>query len=143
MPVTTMSHMWQLLDTYTLTPQGTERAVNHINEWGGFSRLLGMPVFTAWEDLATYDKATKMTKALVCDTAWPERTAGLNNQERWLTFAETKTGGVAAFFIIHAADVKAELRKVKYIEEERIFVGKVLRVGGKTYVIGEPRPLAD
>jgi hypothetical protein len=61
--------------------------VNHINEWGGFSRRLGMPVFTAWEDLATYDKTTKMTKALVCDTAWPERPAGLSNQERWLTFS--------------------------------------------------------
>ena len=142
MPVTTMSHMWRLLDAYTRTPQGTERAVNRINEWGGFSRrLLGMPVFTAWEDFATYDKATKMTKALVCDTAWPECTAGLNNRRRWLTFAEENTNGVAAFFIIHAVDVKAELRKVKYIEE--IFVGKVLRDGGKTYVIGEPRPLAD
>ena len=141
MPVTRMSYMWQLLEAYTLTPQGTERPVNHLNEWGGFSRRLGIPIFTAWEDLATYDKETKTTKALVCNKAWPDRVAGLNNQERWLEYAETKTNGIAAFFIIHAVDPKLELRRVKYIEEERVFVGKVVRDGGKTYVVGEPRDL--
>jgi hypothetical protein len=56
MRVTTMSQMWRLLDTYTLTPEGTERAVNHNNEWGGYSRRLRMPVFTGWLDFTTFEK---------------------------------------------------------------------------------------
>ena len=45
----------------------------------------------------------------MCDTDW-SRPIGLNNQERWLKFAENSESGLAAFFVIHAVDQKAELR---------------------------------
>ena len=109
MAAKTMTEMWALLDVYTLTPNGSERDVNPQNEWGGFSRRLGMPVFTGWKDMTEYDKAAKTSKALVCDTDW-SRPIGLNNQERWLKFAENSESGLAAFFVIHAVDQKAELR---------------------------------
>src|SRR4051794_2976561 len=123
MAVTTMSQMWRMLDAYTHTPNGTERAVNHLNEWGGFSRRLGMPVFTGWLDLTTFDKEAKTTTALVCDTAWRDRPVGLPNQERWIKFAEENNQGIAAFFVIHAADENAKLRKVKCIDDDKVFIG--------------------
>src|SRR5437660_1399527 len=99
MAITTMTAMWELLDAYTLTPEGKERPVNQNNEWGGFSRRLRMPVFTGWFDMTTFDKVNKTTSAVVCDTAWTGRPVGLPNQERWVRHAETENDGVAAFFI--------------------------------------------
>jgi len=61
MAIATMTEMWTLLDAYTLTPQGQKRQVNHLNEWGGYSRRLKMPVFTAWSDLAKYERDSKQT----------------------------------------------------------------------------------
>jgi hypothetical protein len=136
-----MKQMWRVLDAYTLTPAGTERAVNHNNEWGGFSRRLNMPVFTGWHDFTTYNRDSKETKALVSDIEWTGRPVGLKNQERWLKFAEEQNNGVASFFVIHAVDEKADIRKVKYIDADKIFEGKVVREGGKVYVVGKPRPL--
>ncbi len=141
MAVTTMSKMWSLLRAYTLTPKGTERPVNHNNEWGGFSRRLNMPVFTGWRDLTTFDKVSKTTTALVCDVAWTGRPAGLRNQERWLKLAEEQNDGIAAFFIIHAVDENAQIRTVKYIDDDKVFVGKIARDAGKAYIVGKPRPL--
>ena len=141
MAVTTMSEMWRLLDAYTHTPDGVERAVNQINEWGGFSRRMGMPVFTGWYDLATYDKNAKTTTALVCDAAWSDRPVGLPNQERWIKFAEENNEGIAAFFLIYVADEHAKIRKVKYIDDDRVFIGKLVRDGGKVYLVGQPRAL--
>lgn len=141
MPVTTMSQMWRLLDAFTLRPDGQERAVNQNNEWGGFSRRLNMPVFTGWRDLTTYDKEAKTTTALVCDTEWTGRPVGLANQERWLKFAEEKNQGLAAFFVIHAKDEAAEVRQVRYIDDDKVFVGMVVRDGGKVYIVGKPKPL--
>lgn len=140
MPVTTMTHMWSILQTYTLTPTGEERAVNHLNEWGGYSRLLKMPVFTGWHDHTTFDKNAKMTKALVSDTDWSSP-VGVNNQEHWLTYAEKNNDAIAAFFVIHAADETASPRKVKYIDDDKVFVGKVVREGTKTYIVGQPKHL--
>lgn len=138
--VTTMTQMWKLLQAHTLKPNGEPRPVNHNNEWGGFSRLLGMPVFTAWADMLEYDRATKGTTALVSDAAWVTSPRGLSNQEKWLKFAEDH-GNVAAFFIIHAQNPTTQIRAVKYIDADRVFVGNVLRREGKTYISGKPRSL--
>ena len=140
MPVTTMTQMWSLLQAHTLTPSGKERAVNHLNEWGGYSKKAGMPVFTGWKDLTTYDKEKKTTTALVSDTTWSSA-VGLNNQEHWLAFAEQNNDSIAAFFIIHAEDEDASPRKVKYIDADSLFVGKIVRDGTKTYIVGQRRPL--
>lgn len=140
MTVTTMSHMWALLDSYNLTNAGVERAVNHLNEWGGFSKRLDMPVFTGWSDHTEFDRVTKTTKALVLDAEWPSK-AGVNNQEFWLSHAEKNTGGVAAFFVIHAVNEHADPRKVKYIDDDKVFIGKVIRDGSRTFIVGQPKTI--
>lgn len=141
MPITKMKDMWALLDAYTMTPDGSERSVNHNNEWGGFSRRLDMPVFTAWSDMLNYDKQAKTTTALVSDIAWAGRPVGLGNQERWLQFAQAH-GGTAAFFVIHAHDTGAQIRKVKYIDDDKVFVGTVTRnEQGQAHITGQPRKL--
>ena len=141
MPVTSMSQMWTLLNAYTISANGEERPVNHNNEWGGYSRYLKMPVFTGWRDHTSFDKGEKTTTALVLDKAWTNRPVGTNNQERWIRFALESNNGIAAFFVIHAADEHAEVRKVKYIDDDKVFVGKVVRDGGKVYVVGKPRSI--
>jgi hypothetical protein len=138
MPITTMSEMWRLLDAYTVTPDRQERPINHVNEWGGFSRLLEMPVFAAWHDLVEYNRESKTTTALVLDGSW-RSPVGAKNQERWLLHSEQYGASIAAFFIIHAVDVDAEPRKVKSIDDRRLFVGRVTRSGSKTYIVGSPR----
>lgn len=134
--------MWSLLDTYTVSIDSRERSVNHNNEWGGFSRKLNLPVFTGWLDHTVYDKVNKTTTALISDEAWVNRPIGLKNQERWIKFAEDNHEGVAAFFIIHAVDVNAEIRKVEYIDGDKVFVGKISRENGKVFIIGQPQKLA-
>jgi len=138
--VTTMRAMWKLVDAYTLDQQGKERDVNHLNEWGGMSRVLRMPVFTAWSDLTTYDKATRMTRALIADDNWDGR-VGANNQARWVDHSFQHCGGQAAFFVIHAVDTSAKPRSVSEIESDRIFVGHLEREGHLTYLRAQPRPL--
>ena len=133
--------MWSLLQAHTFTPAGKERPVNQNNEWGGFSRRLGMPIFTGWFDMVCYDRGKKTSTALVCDIAWTGRPVGLPNQERWLRFAEEQNEGIAAFFIIHAVDADAERRAVKYIDDDKVFVGPVVRDSGKTFIVGKPRLL--
>ena len=140
MPITRMTEMWARLQAYTLNSKDEERQVNHLNEWGGFSRKLKMPVFTAWYDRVVYDKATRMTTALINDTKW-DRPVGVNNQERWITHAEQKNDGIAAFFIIHAVDIDAEKRTVQYIDDDKVFVGSIVRNGTETFIVGQPRQL--
>ena len=135
-----MKEMWAFLDVFTLTPDGRERAVNHLNEWGGFSRKLNMSVFTAWSDLSKYDKERKETKALVCDASWISA-VGVNNQERRLSFAEQNNGSVAAFFVIHAVDTKASPRQVESIDVGRAFIGEIVRDGPLTYIVGQPEQI--
>jgi hypothetical protein len=140
MPVTSMSQMWSVLRAYTLNGAGEERPVNHLNEWGGLSRRLEMPVFTAWRDLTKFDREHRTVTALICDTEWAGA-VGVNNQERWIKHAEDHNQGVAAFFIIHAADEKASPRKVRYIDDDAVFVGRILREGTKTYIVGQRRAI--
>lgn len=139
MAITSMSQMWALLRTYTLSTNGERRHVNHLNEWGGFSERLNMPVFTAWRDHTVYDKDSKTVTATVLNSEW-SGTVGVNNQERWLKYAE-EHDGVAAFFIIHAFDEDAIPRKVQYIDDDAVFVGAVVRDGTDTNVVGLRRAL--
>jgi len=140
MPITSMSQMWTRLNTYTMAASGEERSVNHNNEWGGFSRFLKMPVFTGWRDHLTFNKDDKTTTALVYDKEWSaRRPVGSANQERWLEWAEQNNNGVAAFFVIHAVDERAALRKVRYIDDDKVFVGPIVRDQGKVLVVGKPR----
>jgi hypothetical protein len=137
-----MSQMWTRLNVYTIGANGEERPVNHNNEWGGYSRYLKMPVFTGWQDRTTYDKSEKTTTALIVNEARKrDRPIGVNNQLRWIQWALENNGGTAAFFVIHAADVNAEVRKVKYIDDDKVFVGKLMRDGEKVYLVGQPRPI--
>jgi len=140
MPITSMSQMWSVLQAVTTDQAGAERPVNHLNEWGGFSKRLKVPVFTGWKDRTVYDKESKTVTALVCDTAWTSA-VGVNNQERWLAHAEKNNNRQAAFFVIHAADENASPRKVKYIDDDAVFVGEIVRDGGKTYIKGRRQPL--
>jgi hypothetical protein len=140
MPTKNMSRMWSLLQAHTIAQSGEEREVNHLNEWGGFSKRLNMPVFTGWRDMTTFDKERKTTTALVLDTTW-DSAVGVNNQLRWLSDAEQNNDAVAAFFVIHAEDVCAKKRSVKYIDDDRVFVGKIVREGTKVYIVGQPQTL--
>ena len=54
-----ISEMWHLLMSSPMTPR-SGKTVNHLNEWGGFSRALGMPVFTAWLDHTRFDREIKL-----------------------------------------------------------------------------------
>ena len=140
MAATTMKQMWTHLQAYTFNQKGEERAVNHLNEWGGYSKKIEMPVFTAWRDHTTFDKGAKTVTAVVSDKGWSSA-VGVNNQERWLEHAEKYNGGIAAFFVIHAADERAEPRKVKYIDDDAVFVGKIIRDGSETRIVGQRRAL--
>lgn len=140
MTVTSMSEMWALLDAYNLNAKGEERSVNQLNEWGGYSRKLGMPVFTAWYDHVDYDKASRTTKAVISDTTW-SGSVGVNNQERWIKFAEEKNNSIAAFFVIHAVNENAHPRKVKYIDPDKVFIGDLVRNGTETFIVGKPKLL--
>jgi hypothetical protein len=132
--------MWQLLDAYTIGSNGEQRPVNHQNEWGGFSKKLNLPVFTSWFDFAKYDTETKVTKSLILDEDW-DRPVGKKNQNYWIDQAKTCHDGIGACFIIHPVDPAAVPRKVRSIESDRIFVGKIVREGSKTYILGSPKPL--
>ena len=137
-----MSQMCTRLNTYTIAASGEERSVNHNNEWGGFSRFLKMPVFTGWRDHLNFDKNDKTTTALVFDQEWASRRPiGTANQERWIDWAEENNEGIAAFFVIHAVDENAELRKVRYIDYDKVFIGKIIRDQGKVFVVGKPRQI--
>jgi len=135
-----MKDMWALLDTYNLRPTGEDRPVNHVNEWGGYSRRLNMPVFTGWQDQTTYDKENKTTASQVSDTTW-NGTVGVNNQEYWLAYAEQYNDAIAAFFIIRAVDVNEAPRRVKDIDSGKVFLGKIVRDGTATYIVGQPKIL--
>jgi len=141
MTITLMSQMWARLNVYTISANGQERLVNQNNEWGGYSRYLKMPVFTGWRDHTTFDKVEKTTTALILDSDWKDRPVGTKNQELWIRWAFENNNGIASFFVIHALDEKAKVRKVKYIDDDKVFVGKIIRDEGKVYLVGKPRPI--
>ncbi len=134
-----MRDMWATLQTITHNQEGQERPVNHLNEWGGFSQRLNMPVFTAWRDHTTYNKEDRTVSAIVSDTQWGS-SVGVNNQERWVNFA-LENGGVAAFFVIHAVDTTAIPRKVESIDTAAVFVGQIVREGTEAKIIGTRQAL--
>jgi hypothetical protein len=127
-----LQSMWQLLGAYTYSV-GTndQRIVNHQNEWGGFSPRVGLVVFTGWKDQATRVKRKKAM--VVSDLAWPSK-HGLRNQERWVDYA-IANGGRAAYFLVKAVDVDASRRVVESLDSTQLFVGDIVRIGGKSVVI--------
>jgi hypothetical protein len=135
-----MKEMWTYLDAHTVGKDGTVRSVNHLNEWGGMSRRLGLPVFTAWRHLTSYDKDTRMSRALIGDA---EGTAavGVRNQEIWIDKAFEEFAGRAAFFVIHAKDLSVDPWKIESLESDRVFIGQLHREGSKTYLNAQPRDL--
>jgi len=139
--ITSMREMWTFLDAFTISREGHERAVNHANEWGGMSRRLGLPVFTAWSDLTVYDKETRTTRAQVGNALLETSPVGTANQEFWLNKAFEDHDGRAAFFVIHARDPSAHPRKVDEIESQRIFIGHLERDGDFTYLVAQPHQL--
>ncbi|PZO14839.1 MAG: hypothetical protein DCF26_14445 [Burkholderiales bacterium] len=44
---------------------------------------------------------------------------------------------ISAFFIIHAVNESASPRKVKYIDDDAVFIGKIRREGTRTYIVGQ------
>lgn len=138
--ITKISQMWTFLDVFTYDAGGKERPVNHLNEWGGYSRVLGMPVFTGWRDRTTFDRDSKTTSAVVSDSSWAPK-VGRSNQERWVEYTLAHSGQ-AAFFIVHAVDEEAQPRKIAAIDSERVFIGTLRRDGTKSILTGKPKLIA-
>lgn len=127
-----LKQMWEKLDAFTISAaDGSERDINVRNEWGGFSRRLKMPVFTGWQDFVS-NEGGRM-KVLVSDRTW-NNTAGVNNQERWVEHA-LEHGVEAAFFVIKAVDPTGSPRKVEWLDDSRVFCGKVVRERSSSYVV--------
>lgn len=135
-----MKEMWTYLDVHTIGKDGSTRPVNHMNEWGGMSRRLGLPIFTAWRHLTHYDKDTRFTRALVGD-AEGIATIGVRNQEMWIDKAFEEFAGKAAFFVIHAKSLSVDPWKIESFESDRFFVGQLHREGAKTYLTAQPSGL--
>jgi|JI10StandDraft_1071094.scaffolds.fasta_scaffold3402625_1 hypothetical protein len=71
----------------------------------------------------------------ISDQAWTNK-AGVNNQEFWIDHA-LKNGGEAAFFVIRALDASAEPRKVEWLDDTRVLIGQIERVGTATYIVAK------
>jgi hypothetical protein len=127
------TQMWEKLDAYTVSRKtGSERSINARNEWGGYSRRLKLPVFTAWQDRAR--SSGGQTQFLVSDTNW-SNTAGVNNQEYWLAHA-LEHGGEAAVFVIKAVDLTERPRRIESLDDTRVLCGPIERVGTQTFITG-------
>lgn len=126
-----LKQMWEKLDAYTVSAaDGTERNINVRNEWGGFSRRLKMPVFTGWQDHVRM--VGGQMRVLVSDRNW-NNTAGVNNQEHWVTYA-LEHDSEAAFFVIKAVDPLKSLRSVEWLDDTRVLCGKAMREGTQAFV---------
>ena len=124
--------MWQKLQTHTLAVKtGSQRKVNVRNEWGGFSGRLNMPVFTGWQDHAS--KVAGQNMMLISDTTWSS-ISGVNNQERWVQYA-IDNDCEGAYFLIKAINPAASPRAVEWIDDTRVFCGKVVRKGTQAFVL--------
>lgn len=125
-----LKQMWEKLGAFTRrVTDESERAINVRNEWGGFSRRLGMPVFTGWQDHVR--SVNGQMRVLVSDLDWPN-VAGVNNQEYWVSHALEH--GEAAFFLIKAVDPTASPRKVEWLDDTRVFCGPIERDGRQAFV---------
>lgn len=126
-----LKDMWRKLDAYTLSAKDrVERSINVRNEWGGFSRRLGMPVFTGWQDHTR--KVDGQVRVLISDRNWLNK-AGVNNQEHWVSHA-LQTGGEAAYFMIKAVDPLAVPRQVEWLDESRVLCGRIERTGDQAFI---------
>jgi hypothetical protein len=129
-----LREMWTKLDAYTLSAKDrSERDVNVRNEWGGWSRRLGLPVFTGWHDHASEVDGT--TRVLISDRNWPNK-AGVHNQEHWVQHA-LDHGGEAACFMIKAVDPLAAKRKIEWLDDSRVVVGRIERSGDQAFIVAE------
>ena len=61
-------------------------------------------------------------------------TAGVNNQERWVGHS-IEHDIEAAFFVIKAVDPTGSPRRVEWLDDSRVFCGKVVREGSSSYVV--------
>jgi len=127
--------MWETLDSYTRrsADPSSERPINVRNEWGGFSRKLGMPVFTGWQDHIS--KIDGQMRCQISDLNWDNK-AGVNNQEYWINFAK-QNGGEAAFFVIKAVDPDKSPRTVEWLDSTRVLIGKIQQEGTSTYIVAQ------
>ena len=130
-----LKDMWEKLDAYTCRAgdASSQRAINVRNEWGGFSRKLKMPVFTGWQDHIS--KTGGQMRCQISDQNWSSK-AGVSNQEFWVQHA-LDNGGEAAFFVIKAVDPSAEPRKVEWLDDKRVLIGQVERVGTLSFVVAK------
>ena len=130
-----LKDMWAKLDTYTCRAGDvtSQRPVNVRNEWGGFSKKLKMPVFTGWQDHIS--NVSGQMRCQISDQTWSNK-AGVNNQEFWVEHA-IKNGGEAAFFVIKAQDASAEPRKVEWLDDTRVLIGEIERVGTATFIVAK------
>jgi hypothetical protein len=126
-----LKEMWLKLDAYTFSAKDrVERSINVRNEWGGYSRRLGIPVFTGWQDHTR--KVDGETRVLVSDKNWLNK-AGVNNQEFWVERA-LLSGGEAAYFMIKAVDPNAVPRKVEWLDDSRVLCGRIERHGDQVFI---------
>jgi hypothetical protein len=130
-----LKDMWEKLDTYTCRAgdPSSARPVNVRNEWGGFSKKLKMPVFTGWQDLISTNSG--QMRCQISDQAWTNK-AGVNNQEFWVAHA-LENGGEAAFFVIKAVDPTMVPRKVEWLDDTRVLIGQIERVGTATFILAK------
>ncbi len=130
-----LKEMWEKLDTYTLSAgkPGSQRSINVRNEWGGFSRRLGMPVFTGWQDHT--QRVDGVMRCQISDLRWDNK-AGVNNQQHWIEHA-LQGDGEAAFFVIKAADPLAVPRKVEWLDNTRVLVGSIRKEGEATFILAK------
>jgi hypothetical protein len=80
-----------------------------------------MPVFTGWFDLLkSIQRRRRREQPFLAPTGAVEPAAA--TREKWIGHAEENEGR-AAFFIVHAKDVRAVPRKVEFFDSDRVFVG--------------------
>ena len=126
-----LKDMWTKLDAYTLSAKDKrERSINVRNEWGGYSRRLGLPVFTGWTDQIA--KINGEIRVLVSDRSWSNK-AGVNNQELWVDYA-LNNGGEAALFKIKAVDPTVSPRQVEWLDSSCALCGRIERHGDQAFI---------
>ena len=65
----------------------------------------------------------------------------MNDEESCNAFVVLFSEGEPVFLIVYTEDENEVRRKVKYIDADSVFSGKIVRDGTKTYIVGQRRPL--
>ena len=89
-----------------------------------------MLVFTGWQDHVR--SVNGQMRVLVSDHRW-NNTAGVNNQEHWVTYA-LEHDSEAAYFVIKAVDPLKSPRSVDWPDDSRVLCGKIVREGKKVLI---------